>query len=379
MDPPRRIAVMLDADRLTPRDRDIFRGIRRHADTAGWHLALDPYAVHHPAPGWEGVIVPVHRRLARWIRRCPVPVVSITWTLRKGRLPRAIENRHEAGRMAAEHLVERGYRHFAFAGFKRETQSSCARRAFDRALRLRGRRIGTALTAAGFNRMRRWWEDVMKALGGWLEQLELPVGIFVARPGLARALADLALARGLRIPQDVGIVAADDDPDVCEPAPALTAIRFDYTEVGRRAAELLGRLMDGERKPKQAILIPPTLMPRHSTDRQAVGDPIVAQALWFIDSRRTEFIRPADVAAALGVSGRTVQRRFRHAGRATVMQEIVKARIEHAKLLLGEEGLNLGTVARLSGFPSVQAMTHAFRRHVGMPPGAWRERHGSRR
>ena len=379
MDPPRRIAVMLDADRLTRRERHMLRGIRRHADAAGWRLALDPFAVHHPAPDWQGVIVPPHKGLAKAIRRCPIPLVLVTASQEKAQAPRAVENRSEAGRTAARHLVEQGYTHYAYVGFQRNPQSSFERRFFERLLRKMGRRVGTVRTFTAYAHQRGWLRKVTRMLGGWLEQLELPVGIFVARPGLARALADLALARGLRIPQDVGVVAADDDPDVCEPAPALTAIRFDYTEVGHRAAELLGRLMDGGRKPKQAILIPPTLMPRHSTDRQAVGDPIVAQALWFIDSRRTEFIRPADVAAALGASARTVQRRFRHAGRATVMQEIVKARIEHAKLLLGEPGLNLRTVARLSGFPSVQAMAHAFRRHVGIPPCAWREQHGSRR
>lgn len=336
MPPARRIAAMFDADQLTVRERDTVVGITRYAGEAGWHLTLDPFALHHPVADWDGMLVPTHKCLGKLLRRAELPIVCIGSSQESLSFPRAFESRFAGGRIAARHFIERGYRAFAYVGFTRTVSSSFERIEFRDALGRAGRRMGAARVAIQPTQKPQQRQGVIAALGNWLARLEPPAGIFVARPGLARALADIVLARGLRIPQDVGLIAADDEPAVCELPPALTSLRFDYTEVGYRAAELLGRLLAGEPKPKQAVLIPPTLIPRASTDRLASGDPVVANALWFIDSRRTEAIRPADVAAAAGVAERQLQRHFRRAGRGTIQAEITKARIEHAKLGLDE-------------------------------------------
>ena len=394
----RRVAAMFDADQLGLRERETLRGIARYAQDADWRLVLDPFAVYHPAGRYDGLLVPTRRWLGPALARAPVPVVCLAWNQRQSSLTHAVENRYQAGRLAAQHLVERGYRTFAYLGFARDTQSRVERTEFHRELRRLGRRVDLARTFVSLARTRALWEEVTASLSDWLGRLRPPVGIFVARPGFARALADLALARGLRIPQDVGIVAADNDPLVCELPPTLTSLHFDYAEVGYRAAELLDRLMAGAPPRREALLIPPTLVPRQSTDRQAVGDPFVAKALWFIDSRRTEPIRASDVAAALGVGQRTLQRRLRRAGRETVHEEILKARVEHAKLLLeggqvlppepepgpfrlryaGEKPPPpprrpawLPAVARECGFGSYEALFRAFKRHTGMAPSHW--------
>jgi len=369
-----RVAALFDADQLSLRERQTLGGIARYAQAAPWHLVLDPFALHHPSARWDGLLVPTRRGLASLLRHSPVPVVCVAWSQRDLALPHAVENRYEAGRLAARHLVERGYHTFAYLGFARDVQSRVERTEFRRVLRALGRRVESARTFATFASKPAWWDKVMASLDGWLGRLEPPVGVFVARPGFARALAHLALARGLRLPQDVGIVAADDDPTVCELPPALTSLHFDYAEVGYRAAELLARLMDGAPRPREAVLIPPTLVPRHSTDRQAVADPLVASALSFIESRRTEPIRASHVAAALGVGERTLQRRFRRAGRDTVQHEIIKARVEHARFLLSDGLLPLPAVARESGFTNYHALFRAFKRHTGLPPSAWRRR-----
>ncbi|MBM4030305.1 MAG: hypothetical protein FJ291_00795 [Planctomycetes bacterium] len=331
-----RIAATFDADSLTLRDRETLRGVARYAQAAGWELVLDPFALHHGGARHDGLLVLTHKCLGKHLVRAAAPVVCLAWSQRDLSFPQVLEDRFSAGRLAARHLVERGYRSFAYVGFQRSQGSWAERDRFRRALGRLGRPVEAARTFVSFARRPAWREKVTASLGTWLSHFELPLGIFVARPGFARAVADIALARSLRIPEDVGIIAADDDPVVCEMPPALTALSFDYAEVGYRAAALLDRLLHGEPKPARAVLIQPTLIPRRSTDRLAVADPLVADALWFIDDRRTEGIRPRDVAAAFGVTERTLQRRFRKAGRDTVQHEIANARVEHAKLGLDE-------------------------------------------
>ncbi|HUT33931.1 MAG TPA: substrate-binding domain-containing protein [Planctomycetota bacterium] len=334
MPPSPRIAVMLDPDKLGFREGETLRGIAQYAEAVGRQLVLDRYPLKQPPGTFAGILVPAHRFIDKAVARCRVPVVFISWHNHSAGHGKVFENRHEAGRLAANHLLERGYRAFAYLGFARHTQSYIERQAFAQALRRLGRRPQSACTFQQYATMESWLRSTSTWLNDWLGGFELPVGIYVARPGFARVLAQLALARGLRIPEDVGIIAADDDPALHALTPALTSIRFDYAELGTRAAELLDRLMHGEAAPRGNVLIEPTLIPRRSTDRQALADDLVARALWFIDDRRTEPIDARQVAAGLGVTQRTLERRLRAAGRGTIAQEIAKARVEHAKLLL---------------------------------------------
>jgi len=388
----RSVAVMFDGDQLGFREEAVLRGVSRVASEAGWHVVLSPFAVHDPPAGCEGILAPPRRYARPLFERCPVPVVSIGWARRAIGTARVLENRYEAGRVAARHLVEQGYRRFAYVGFSRQAQSYIERIDFTKELRRLGRRVGRVRTFASYTRERAWWNGVKRALGVWLDRLRGPVGVFVARAGLARALADVALARGWRVPEDMGIVAGDDVPVVSGLWPALTCVGFDYAELGRRAAEWLGRLMDGARPPERAVLLPPVLVARRSTDLLAATDPLVARALWYIDThctervhwrhmegRHSELLVPGDVASALGVGERRLQRRFRAAGRGTVREELAKARVGFARLQIERSSSPLAAVAHESGFGSVRAMGRAFRRHAGKPPSHYRGGGSARR
>ena len=72
--------------------------------------------------------------------------------------------------------------------------------------------------------------------------------------GVIRALHDA----GRKVPEDVSVVGFDDTPESGYFVPALTTVRQDFGEVGRRCVELLLSLMDGQsrrtphRRPRRA-------------------------------------------------------------------------------------------------------------------------------
>jgi DNA-binding LacI/PurR family transcriptional regulator len=81
----------------------------------------------------------------------------------------------------------------------------------------------------------------------------------------AMSIAQYCAERGIAIPEDLAIVAYDDE--VARLAePAMTAIRPPKPMVGRTAVELMvARLIEGRRRPSQRILITPELMIRDSS------------------------------------------------------------------------------------------------------------------
>jgi LacI family transcriptional regulator len=69
-----------------------------------------------------------------------------------------------------------------------------------------------------------------------------------------------------------------------------------------------------------------------------------------------------------------LERRFRATLGRTVMQEVRRAHVEAAKRLLSATHLALPEIAKRSGFTNPALLGIAFRREVGLPPGAYRKR-----
>ena len=79
----------------------------------------------------------------------------------------------------------------------------------------------------------------------------------------------------------------------------------------------------------------------------------------------------SDVAAALGMSGRTLQRRLADEGHA--FQRIVDtARRELAERLLRRSDYSLAEIAFLTGFSEQSAFNRAFKRWAGQTPRSFR-------
>ena len=81
--------------------------------------------------------------------------------------------------------------------------------------------------------------------------------------------------------------------------------------------------------------------------------------------------RLAPVAAELGLSARTLQRKLAEAG-SSFQQVLDGVRFGLAQDYLRRRELGLADVAFLLGFQDQSAFTHAFREWSGVNPGAWR-------
>lgn len=84
-------------------------------------------------------------------------------------------------------------------------------------------------------------------------------------------------------------------------------------------------------------------------------------------------VRLAGIAAELGLSARTLQRKLAESG-ASFQQVLDGARYALAQDYLRQPGLSLADIAFLLGYQEQSAFTHAFREWSGVNPGAWRER-----
>lgn len=107
--------------------------------------------------------------------------------------------------------------------------------------------------------------------------------------------------------------------------------------------------------------------------RAMAADDIVARVTTALTARLPDGqARLAPVAAELGLSARTLQRKLADAG-SSFQQVLDAVRFALAQDYLRRRELGLADIAFLLGFQDQSAFTHAFREWSGINPGAWRE------
>ena len=115
-----------------------------------------------------------------------------------------------------------------------------------------------------------------------------------------------------------------------------------------------------------AIGLPSALEP--SVQRDMPQDTVVSAALARIWTRGHQAITVEQVAEGVGVTQRTLERRFQRSVGHSIVDEIIACRVNRAKRLLEETDMPVKAIAYLAGFPSEQRMRVAFAQREGLTP-----------
>jgi LacI family transcriptional regulator len=301
------------------------------------------------------------------------PVVNISGTLEDPPFPTVRVDDHAVGRLAAQHLLQRGFSRFLMIDAKGKAFSQRRLEGFQQAAR--EARPDAEFTSCSIHyqcgeHQITYRRQVREQLGN----LTPPVAVFAVTDHLGYLVITACRDTGLRIPHDVAIVGVDNDPLTCElAAPPLSSVDINAERIGYRAAEMLAGLMDGQDAPDQPVLVmPQTVVTRRSTDVLAVEDPLVADALEYIHDRATEGIQVPGVAQDLDVSRRTLERRFRRALNCTPAEEIRRTRTAQAIRLLRETDLPVAEIATQCGFRYAQHLAPVIQEATGLTPTEFR-------
>jgi len=359
------------------------RGVAEYADRhGGWNLTTSPPTITGSDEfalgianlrGWpgDGVIAAVGDRAeAATARRLGVPVVNLAATSQNVDLPRVMVDHYAMGKLAAEHLLDRGLRRLAYCGVAGRWYSQLRCDGFVRQARQVGVPCSVFESPPEVNR-RHNWQRRLAPLIDWLGKLQPPVGLLAVHDYRARIVVDECRRLGLRIPHDVAVVGLDNDPTICEFCqPTLTSVSRNAWRVGYEAAALLDRLMSGRAPEPYDTLIPPDgVVARQSTDTIAIDDPYVADAVHYIHDHLNKVFGVKQLVEASRVSRRELETRFKRMLACTPYDYLCRSRIEHARQLLSNAGaIKLQSVAMACGFSSVERMRLVFLRHTGQTP-----------
>jgi LacI family transcriptional regulator len=328
--------------------------------------------------GGDGIIAALDNEAdAKEARRCKLPIVTFVGVVRKPRIPRVMMDQMAIGRLAAEHLVTRGFRKFAFYGIADTGYSLDREDAFAKQLAARDFTVDHYLSPSTFDPKHRW-DDEMDALCRWIKKLPMPVGIFAVNDGRSRMLADACKLASRRVPEEIGIIGVDNSQIDCEfGSPRLTTIACDWRLVGFETARLLDHLMHGGSRPETDQLIPPSgVIPRESTDVTIVDHPAVARAVAYTREHLGGCFGVKALVAAARVSRRHLETSFLRSLGRTPSTYLAEMRVEKAKGLLAQQTLTLSRIARECGFSDLRQFRRVFTRLERVSPMSFRKRNG---
>jgi len=379
--------VLLMVETSIAYGRGILRGVNRWQQThRRWSMYLEQHELAAPPPDWlsrwrgDGVLCRVTTpRVAGLLRAGGLPVVDLNDLHEDLGFVHLWSDHRDIGRLAADHLLERGFRTLAFCGFSDQRWSRLRREGF--AARAAGAGLDVAVHESDwFGPAAPAWEESQETLRRWLGGFPPPVGVMACNDLRGQHVLDAARRGDLAIPEQVAVIGVDDDALLCELCdPPLSSVRPDPEEIGYRAAELLDGMMTGcrrgRRPPVRELRIPPLgVTTRQSTDILAVADPIVAAVLRLIRERGCNGLTMREVVAAAGMSRSSLERRFRDIVGRTPQAEIRNAQMKRVRELLAETDLSLERIADLVGFSQASYLSHAFKRETGETARDYRRR-----
>lgn len=364
--------------------RGVLRGVAKYnREHARWSTFFHPHGLGDAPPQWvthwkgDGILARIDTpEIAEAMQKSGVPVVNLRSTLSDLPFPYVGSDHAAIAKLAAEHLLERGLKQFAFSGKRLGVHPGLDERGriFKRIIEDTGSTCHVLAESGSHGPDS--WEAEQERLAQWIASLPKPVGVMACNDEQGLAVLDAARRCGAAVPDQVAVIGVDNDEYLCHLSiPALTSVDVNPEQIGYEAAALLDRMMQGRKPPtKPRRLAPRGVVVRLSTDVVASSDAEVNRAIRFIREHPIAGLKVGDVLTHMRMSRASLQQRMKQAVGRTIHEEIERVRLDRVKELLLIPDMTIKQVARQTGFSSVQYLTRVMRAAMGETPAKYRSR-----
>ena len=278
------------------------------------------------------------------------------------------------GHAAAEYFIKKGFHQFAAIGSRRKSdrrQSNLRLDAF------KGRLAKDGFECRLIDMLHRESGRLLSIprTAALLNDLPQPCAVFAYSDEVARYALDSCRYADIDVPERISILGVDDQTEITENTrPSLSSILPDYESSGHRAAEMLDAILSKTPTPSHAYISRIiNIVERASTQDIRGGGRIVRIASEYIRLHLSEPLQTKNIAAALNMSPRLIELRFRETLDCSVHDKITSLRIEKAKNLIARGDVTFAQIAYACGYSSPDGLKLAFRKHLGMTMGEWRK------
>ena len=365
---PKRIAL-IGLPLLQMERRGYTETLLKYAEENNWHFICSL----EPLPGMfrfiqlmncDGAIARIiSPKMKEEALGMPFPVVNISSWLEHPGMPTVRFDNAACGRICAEYLLGKGFRRFATVRIQGGWLNQARLDSFVEGVQgaeKHGFQLSSDPPSPGD----------LKRFRKWIRGLRMPIGLFLTDNKSAQPLMDACKAEGLRIPQDVAVLAGFgiDEHPVHPLEPSLTCVVVDEGLWLLEAIRQLDRMISGKRCSENLIEVPPKrILEKDSTNTIPADDPLVAKVLEHIRGHAVAKENIKTIAFDLLINRRTLDRRFKEAMGITVHEFLMRERGNMAiPLLNAKPRLKLEEIARRCNFCHARHMKEYLRSQFGI-------------
>jgi len=382
MDRIPRVILLIETSRAF--GRGLLYGIARYSRLHGpWAFYREPRGLETHIPrlknwGADGIIMR-DSAANKELLELELPTITVIHgSTVQTRLPSVITDSKKISQLAVEHLLERGFRSFAFCGFKGSYWSDEREKYFMDILSDAG--YQPSIYKQPQPKKIETWLSEQRRIASWLSSLPKPLGVMACNDDRGHHVLEACKVARLRVPEEVAVVGADDDALICDLCdPPLTSVVLDTEKAGFAAAELLDRLMNGESLRGQRIVVNPSFVRgRQSTDITAINDAEVVKAIHFIRKNARNRINVDEVVKSTSLGRRSLETRFKRALNRSIQQEIRRKRAELIEQMLVETDMTISEIVEQYDFSDAEHIARYFRKERGVGLRDFRRIHSTR-
>lgn len=288
-------------------------------------------------------------------------------------IPNITANHFEAGKIAAEYFLKKGFTSFAFYGPKGVVFSEERCEGFRETIkRARPEATVSSLLVTGNG----IWGYDMDELHAWLNYLPKPVAIMASDDNWACYITELCqmmrygnFKAAFRIPEDIAVIGVDNDESICKLSdPNLSSIDQDVEKAGYKVAKMISAMI---RNPGMAVdniyVKPGNVITRQSSDIFVNDDPYIARVLKYIHENLNQKLYVDDIVSQVPLSRRLLETRFRDKMGTSIYSYIKNVRVEKMAELL-KNGMSVSEAAFDLGFGDVKNISRIFKSVKGVSP-----------
>lgn len=279
----------------------------------------------------------------------------------------------KTGRMAADLYLHKGFRNFAFFGYKGVCWSE------ERCEGFRGR-----IEEAGFGDhfflydkqvIDNLWYYKAEELRNWLISLPKPIAVMACDDNQGNALIEACKSAGVKIPSELSIIGVDNDEVICTMSdPTLSSIQVDIELGGFETARMASRMLqDPDFKGTDIVLQPKKIVHRVSTSAYATDDKEVLAALQYIRQNLNKKLSVNDILREVPLSRRLLEVRFKKVIGQSIYKYISQQRIGRFSEMLLDSNDPIQDIAFKLGEDDAKGICRRFKELMGCTPSEWRK------
>lgn len=380
--------IILLSDFAEEYGKNLLRGIARYSrDHGPWTFCRMPGYYRETigidgilawAKEWkaDGIIGQFYNNEEVWkFRQAKIPVIAQDFKERFQEIPNITGAYKETGQMGAEYFLKKGFKNFAFYGFRNIVWSRERAEGFKERVREAG--CDAHLYERTDSRGMDLWHYKPSALTAWLNSLPKPVALMTCDDNMGNHITEASRQIKIRIPDEVAVLGVDNDEMLCELSdPPLSSIALDTEKSGYEAARLMRQMIDKRSDKFEDVVVRPTqVVSRISTDIFASADKYIVDALKYIHDNLDKNLKVNQVLKEVPMSRRSLEKRFVLTTGYPVYEYIYNKRIEKFTQKLLETDMTIFEIALDLGLSDSKNIARQFKQLKGLTPVAYRRKY----